>query len=318
MEPSISVIMSVYNETQSEIRQSIYSVLNQTYKNFECIIIVDNPQRTDIINYLTDLAKNDARLIIQTNANNIGLAMSMNKAAQISRGKYLARMDSDDICIETRLQKQYECMESNGWDLTCTNYEFIDEDDKKLDMVANHVSDENLRKHLPFGSFIHHPTVMIKKEIFEEVGGYRNFPCSQDYDLWLRLFEKKIKMHYIDEILLQYRIRSSGISQSNKVRQLNTIWYIQRLYYERKSKGYDSYSLESYNDYLKRENVFNEKYCKKAQSDKLIKDKIDLYRSKKNKTFFRLFLMIYLFFFSSFYHKYYIHLFINKIGIHLS
>lgn len=98
MTPKISVLMSVYNETLLEVEQSIISVLNQTHTDFECIIVIDKPDRIDAIAYIKQLSEKDSRIILLVNEQNIGLEMSMNRAATIAKGVYLVRMDADDIC----------------------------------------------------------------------------------------------------------------------------------------------------------------------------------------------------------------------------
>lgn len=120
-------------------------------------------------------------------------------------------------------------------------------------------------------------------------------------------------MHFIDEVLLRYRIRSVSITQSNKVKQLLTVCYIQALHKERKKKGHDSFSEENYKKYLMKNRAFDAAYCERVKQDKLIKDNIDLYKGKPNKSLFRLLLMFRLALFSPFYHKYYIHLVGNKL-----
>ena len=95
-------------------------------------------------------------------------------------------------------------------------------------------SSNEIIKLLPYQNTIHHPTVMIKKNIIESVKGYRNFPCAQDYDLWLRLFEKNISMGILNKLLIKYRIRKNSISQSKKLKQINTVWYIRKCFWEQK------------------------------------------------------------------------------------
>ena len=311
--PEISVLMSVYNETLQELDLSLTSVLEQTFSDFECIVVVDKPDRIDAIDYIKDKMQDDCRIVLLINDNNIGLAMSMNKAASVAKGKYLARMDADDISILTRFERQYECMERNGYDLTCTSYYYIDESNDKLDYPVLNVTDEMLKFWLPYVNFISHPTVMMKKTVFDNVGGYRNFPCAQDYDLWLRLFDANISMHIISEQLLEYRIRPDSISQKTNVKQMLTTWYVQSLCIERKRDKKDTFSEGNYKNYLTKNHAFDTKYLKKAKKNKLVKDKIDSYRGKKK--IIRVLLVIRLCCFSSFYRKYYIHSLSNKLGM---
>lgn len=313
MLPTISVVMSIYNESLSEIEQAIDSILIQDYDDYECIIVIDNPNRYDAIACIEK--KKDSRFIIVTNEKNIGLAMSMNRAVAVSKGKYLLRMDADDICLPSRFRKQIDCIERNDFDLVCSNFRYIDEKGIIQNIKTNVIDDVTLKNSLPYGNFIHHPTVVMKKSVFNSVGGYRDFPCAQDYDLWLRLYEKNISIHFMRDVLLYYRIRSTSVSQSNKVKQLLTIWYIQDLYKQRKRNGVDFFSIENYEQYLFQNYAYDKLYCNKAQNDKVIKDRIDYLRCKKYFFLERIILIIKLIIFSRFYRKYYFHLVRNKIGM---
>lgn len=306
----VSVIMSCYNEKEREIYLAIDSIIKQTYKNWELILICDNPKRVDLYTTLKKIYRNEKRIKIELNSKNIGLALSMNKAAKMASGKYLMRMDSDDICLETRMVDQLNYMITKELDLCCTNFIYIDEEDKQISIEYKMYNNYNLKKLLPFENTIHHPTVMLKKECFDRVDGYRNFPCSQDYDLWLRLYDIEVRMGILKKVLLKYRIRRDSISQANRMKQINTIWYIQKCFWKRK-KGIDIYSTENYNKYLKKNKVFDKKVEESFNKYKEIKFMIDLYRKKKKMD--RCFLIIFLICKSEFYRKYYFKMLENKM-----
>lgn len=307
---SISVLMSIFNETIDDINKAINSILNQTYSDFEFIIIVDNPKRSDLKEKLCLL---DSRIKVLVNEYNIGLAQSMNRAASIAKGKYLARMDADDISLCSRFDKQYRMLIENDYSLVCTGYVMIDEFDNPIGVESEDISDSDLVRLLPFDNTIHHPTVMMKKTLFDKVGGYRNFPCSQDYDLWLRMILVDNNFHYIPDRLFQYRIREGSISQKNKVKQITTWWYIQSLYKQRKKGGTDSYSETNYLKYLKKNNVFDEKYCKDEINARKIKSQVDMLKKEKNFKVKRFALICKILCISSFYRKYYFRVFKYKI-----
>ena len=237
----------------------------------------------------------------------------MNKAIEIAVGEYIARMDSDDICILNRFEEQINFMKKNNLDLCCSEFLFIDEEDKTFFKEYTKYSSNEIIKLLPYQNTIHHPTVMIKKNIIESVKGYRNFPCAQDYDLWLRLFEKNISMGILNKPLIKYRIRKNSISQSKKLKQINTVWYIRKCFWERKKNGKDSFTIENYNEYLRKQKVFDSNYNKKFKKDQNFKNKIDLYK-KNNKSIYYI-LIMFLFIRSSFYKKYYINIIKNKFYI---
>lgn len=271
----ISVLMSVYNEEEKDILASVNSIMNQSYQNFEIIIVNDNPNEIKYKNILNKIQKMSDKIKIVNNDKNIGLAKSMNKAFSLSKGEIIARMDSDDISYPKRFEKELEVI-NNGFDLVCTRYEYIDENDDLLNKESDYYSSNAIQKILPHANIIHHPTVMFKRKIFETVNGYRNFPCSQDYDLWLRMLENNSKIYMIDEVLLKYRVRCNSITKSNTMKQILTLSYIRNLYNQRKQRSVDNYSIDNYNNYLEKCGLGNRlveanyyKY-KKIEEDSLI------------------------------------------------
>lgn len=251
----ISVLMSVYNETESEVVASIESLLNQTYQNFEIIIVNDNPQSHTNRDLLEKINSMDSRIRVIENPVNMGLALSMNEAAKYAVGVYLARMDADDICYPDRFRQQMEMIQTGKYDLVCTGFVHINEESKPLpekDGKDFYYAPEMISETLPYKSIIHHPTVIMTREIFDKVGGYRNFPCSQDYDLWLRMLHAQARFYIIPEPLLQYRVRNGSISVSKRLRQKLTIEYIRDLYIERIKTGSDTFTRENYQRYLNR------------------------------------------------------------------
>ena len=246
--PDISVLMSVYNEDYEQIMLAVNSILAQSYKDFELIIVHDSPENKDMYTFLQKLALNDSRIILYQNPKNIGLAMSMNMAATIASGKWFARMDADDIAMPERFKIQIECLKNNVYDLVFTNFYEIDERGKLIsdNMISYHYKDEEIIRKLCVENIIHHPTVMMTREIFERVGGYRNFPCSQDYDMWLRMVNHGCKFHMINKPLLNYRLRSSGVSANKRLQQKLTLDYARDLMIERLESGEDTYTYDNY------------------------------------------------------------------------
>ena len=215
----ISVLMSVYNETLDEIRQSLDSILSQTYTDFEVIVVLDQPQYMEGLALLRKYAEKDSRIRILENEKNIGLALSMNYAAENARGEYLLRMDADDICMPERFQLQYDAIQKGNYDLVCGNYDFIDEMGNLLLQKPAIYTDRQLEALLPHRNTIHHPTVIMRAAKFHEVGGYRNYPCAQDYDLWLRMKCAGYRMHMMSEKMIQYRVRQASTTVQKRYKQ---------------------------------------------------------------------------------------------------
>jgi len=254
----VSVLMSIYNESIDQIKESVESMISQTFQDYECIIILDNPDRDDIDALINGYK--DPRFRLYKNDSNIGLAMSMNKAASLSKAGILARMDADDIAEEEKLEICYNVITTNKADVVFSNYHFIDgnsviiDDRYKIEYKEGYVASKEIALS---PNQIHHPTVMMRRSIFEAVGGYRNFPCAQDSDLWLRMQEHGAVFYSIMKPLLRYRVNPQGTTQKKLFKQQLTTHYIYSLSIERMQTGKDSYSIENYNDYLKRGGLYS-------------------------------------------------------------
>lgn len=270
--PEISILMSIFNETKEEIFSSINSLIAQSYKDFEIILVNNNPLNDDYSSLMEDLAKKDYRIKTIVNEQNIGLAMSMNKAANLASGKYLFRMDSDDVCGPDRLNTELDILNKNDADLVFTNYSKIDSNGIDIEFgkpaLPPDIKDNNLLESIIFKSIIHHPTVAMKRTSFFEVGGYRDFPCAQDLDLWLRMLEAGQTFLYFNEATIKYRVRDAGVSKMNSAKQYLTIMYIKEMQLERiKRSGIDSFSKDNYSKYIaSHTNGSKVKHFKKAYS----------------------------------------------------
>ncbi len=249
----VSVLSSVYNESLEEIRESLDSILSQSYRDFELIIVLDRPEYAEALALLQEYAEKDARVKVLVNEKNIGLALSMNYAAENAKGEYYLRMDADDVCYPNRFQMQYDAINGSEYDLVCGNYDFIDEDGNLLPQKPGLYTDAQMRALLPYRNIIHHPTVIMKAEAFWKAGAYRNYPCAQDYDLWLRMLCNGCKMHMMTEKLIKYRVRQASTTVQKRYKQSCTGEYIRKLY--QKGDKMRSYSYAGYLAYLERRGV---------------------------------------------------------------
>lgn len=303
---NMSVIMSCYNERKPDIIKSINSILEQTYKLFEFIIIVDNPKNNEIIETIKKFK--DKRIKVIINEKNIGLAESLNKGISIAKGKYIARMDADDISLPNRLKMQFDYLESHpNIDVVGSNRITIDENDEIIaDNLKLPISDKKIKKQLPYASVIIHPSVMFRKNKILSIGKYRAFPAAQDYDLWLRCLTSNYNFYNIEVPLIKYRIRKNSISKSNTLKQFLISLYIIQLFKERNKKHADSFSVENLNKYLNDNDAYDineikkfdeslelyneaKKYIKKF---KLIKGSKKICKAIKTSRFFKKFLYL--------------------------
>ncbi len=219
--PLVSVIMATYNEPEKYLRESIESILNQTFKDFEFIIVLDNPNNEKAEKIIKDYQKKDKRIIFIKNKKNLGLAGSLNKCIEIAKGKYIARMDADDIAFKERIEKQFKYMENNkDVDLLFSWVYFIDENGKIIkEFKPSKEKVKNLRKYFFKEHLLVHPTLMARCEVLRK-NKYDENQGSEDFELWMRLIVKDYKFDVIEEFLLKYRIPRGNYRKRIK-KQLN-------------------------------------------------------------------------------------------------
>lgn len=216
--PLVSTIMSVYNGDQW-LRQAIDSIINQTYKNWE-FIIIDDASNATTQNILGQYA-NDKRFKIIRQSTQQGLTKNLNTAIDLCAGDLIARMDADDISLPTRFEKQVFYLLSKPSVSAVASYiDMIDETGKPIGIWSDDrkaTSWQNLKAILPWKNCIAHPTIMIRKTILWEYRYNEEQKHSQDWDLWLRLAADGKIIEKIPEPLLFYRVHADSVtSKSNK------------------------------------------------------------------------------------------------------
>lgn len=215
-EPRISVIMSVYN-SQDYLEIAIDSILSQTYTDFEFIIVNDGSTDNSSL-ILENFARIDSRIRI-INKENEGLTKALNIAIQTSRGEFIARFDSDDISISSRLEKQVDFLEKHPkYDMIASSAYFIDKYGNIYNRTIPVISSKLLNKQLRYINPIIHPSVMLRRSVLERVGLYNENikQYCEDYNLWLRISEfGKIKVLF--EPLIMFRMHSFNMSNLNNL-----------------------------------------------------------------------------------------------------
>jgi glycosyltransferase involved in cell wall biosynthesis len=231
----ISVIMSTYKEDERLLRESIESILNQTYKNFEYIIILDYPDNDVHKRVIEEYALKDDRIHFYVNEKNMGLTDSLNRGLSLCHGEYIARMDADDISLPDRLERQMKHLEKNHYDLIGGITEMINENGTLLYSIKSVPTDpKKINKALRYSQCIAHPTWLGRKEVFEKNAGYRHMPLCEDYDFTLRAVLNGFVISNLNEPVLKYRMTSNSISRSNLFEQYLYMSYITNEY---KNKG---------------------------------------------------------------------------------
>lgn len=214
--PLVSVIMAVYNTDVKMLRDAVNSILNQTYQNFELILIDDNSTNQDTREYLRELC-DEKNITVIRNSTNRGLAYSLNVGIRNCNGIYIARMDSDDISNKNRLANQVKYMESN-LDITVLGTRSKIFGDSKGKRLVFPDSSEFIVTNFLFSVGITHPSVMIRKKFLEEnkLEYNENFRKSQDYELWVRMSKKGAIFYELPEYLLLYRTSCNQASAPGK------------------------------------------------------------------------------------------------------
>lgn len=253
----ISIIMSTYKEEETLLRESIESILNQTFKDFEFIIILDYPDNNLHKKIIEEYSKIDNRIRFFVNEKNLGLTGSLNRGLSLAKGEYIARMDADDISLPYRLERQLEYIKKNQYDLIGGITQMIDEDGNSIYSIQKVPTDFNkIKKALRYGQCIAHPTWLGRKEVFDYLNGYRNIPLCEDFDFTLRVVLNGFKISNLNETVLKYRMTKNSISRNNLYDQYLYMKYITNEY----SNG-NIASVENAKEYVK--NHLNKKNAEK-------------------------------------------------------
>lgn len=221
--PSITVLMAAYN-SEKYIPIAIESILNQTYKNFE-LIIIDDCSKDNTCTIIKKYAKKDKRIIAYRNQKNIKSCQTLINGMKLAKGKYIAIMDNDDWSYPYRLEKQYNYLESHpkvgviGGTLVIMN-----ENGNVFAQREYNLTNEAIRKMLFKHSPFAHPLIMLRKSVLQEVGYYDpDFAPADDYELYFRI-GKVSEFANLPDKLLKYRVLSNSITnKSTKIMELKTI-----------------------------------------------------------------------------------------------
>lgn len=211
MNKLVSVIMGVYNSNEEYLISAIDSILAQTYKNLELIICNDCSTNESINQILLSYEKKDCRVKIIQNKTNSGLAYTLNHCLENVKGEYIGRMDDDDISHTDRIEKEVKFLNDNpDYGLVGCNVNIFSNDG----VWGHSHNSENVRKEdLLYGAPFLHPTILVRREAYERVNGYRVEKITkrtEDYDLFMRMYANGIIGYNLQEILFDYRMDLNG------------------------------------------------------------------------------------------------------------
>lgn len=217
--PLVSVIIPCYN-TEKYVEQAVRSIMSQTYKNLE-IIITDDCSTDGTFSILQKLAAEDSRIKLYKNETNLKIVKTLNNMILQANGKYIARMDADDISLPKRIEKQVLFLEQNSDFSFCgTNAYKIDENEKIVGKSFLPETFEDNKFFLKFYSTFYHPTMMIHSGVYKKNLYDQNFLYAEDYELWTRLiFKENLKGANLQDKLFLYRIFNNQSSEKHRKEQ---------------------------------------------------------------------------------------------------
>ena len=223
MKIEISVIIPFYDNFEL-LKRAVNSVLNQSFKKFEIIIIYDNPQNKENLYSLKNFIYKKKIIKIIVNNNNLGAGLSRNKGIKVARGKFIAFLDSDDFWKKNKLLIQYNFMKKNDLKATHTSYDLVD---LHNNFIKNRKAIDLNYSHLISSCDIGLSTVMIEHKLLKKYL-FPNLKTKEDYVLWLKITKKRIIFHAIKKSLSSWTKRSNSLSSSTYQKLLDafSVYYV--------------------------------------------------------------------------------------------
>jgi glycosyltransferase involved in cell wall biosynthesis len=228
-DPLVSVILPCYNG-EKYLGIAIQSLLGQTYRNLEILVI--NDASTDNSVAIAE-GFGDNRIKLLHNEKNLRIVSTMNKGIRHANGAFIARMDADDICLPTRIEKQVRFLQDNpGVSMIDTVMEYIDDEGNSVHRFnSDKVTEEEIRHTLPYTNCLGHSSVMLRREVYLKYP-YREI-VFEDYDLWLRLLNDGHRICKIAEPLLLYRLHQGSIMAKASAKRRLSLGRTKLFYYRR-------------------------------------------------------------------------------------
>lgn len=206
----ISIIIPYYKKKHF-VKQSVNSVLNQTYKNIEVILIYDDISYEDL-NYIKSIKNLDSRIKLIINKKNYGAGVSRNIGIKSSRGKYIAFIDADDYWYPSKLEKQIEYLKRKKSSICHTSYKIINSKNKLIGYRK--AKNYNVFTEIITSCDIGLSTVMLKRNILNNKCQFANLKTKEDFVLWLKILKNNYKIVALDEILTTWRKLNNSLSSS--------------------------------------------------------------------------------------------------------
>jgi glycosyltransferase involved in cell wall biosynthesis len=215
--PKVSVIVPAFNEPVEILEESLTSLMNQTFGDFECLV-VDESTQPDLAQACERICARDARFRYLHPPHRLGLAASLNLGISLAQGGLIARFDSDDICLSNRLDVQVRFLEENS-DISIVGswMHIIGESNNVIGVRKYAASHTQIEKNFIYSNGMGHPSVMLRSTIIKDIKGpySEEFKFSEDLELWLNLLARGHRFANIPDCLIQYRQNSTYRTRSN-------------------------------------------------------------------------------------------------------
>jgi teichuronic acid biosynthesis glycosyltransferase TuaG len=231
----VSIITPSFNSSQFIIR-AIESVLSQTYKEWE-LIIVDDGSEDNSVESIENFIKNKEQIYLIKLNKNIGAANARNEALKVAKGRYIAFLDSDDIWYPNKLELQIKFMRLNNYPVSFTSYEIIDQHSQLMHKEVHCEKKVSLRSYVK-NTIIGFSSSMIDRKLVQHDFKFSNLKVAEDLLFWIEIFENGYKAYGLDLILLKYRVHSKSLSANKykSAKQILKIYlykfgYIRAIYY---------------------------------------------------------------------------------------
>ena len=235
--PEISVIIPVYN-AEEFLDETINSVLNQTFKNFE-FIIVNDTSKDDSSEIIKKYTKKDKRIIVLNNPKNLGCVNTRNRGLRLAKGRYIAVLDADDVCLPNRFETQFNYLENHPEIFMVGGSAIIiDEKGNKLGVFSKYDNFRKIAERLEKTNCMLHPSIMHRNT--QEFFYREKFSISDDYDFILNVLSAGKKITNLSELLIKYRVNQNSATFIKK----NPDYFFHKakeFYIQRMKTGKDDY-----------------------------------------------------------------------------
>ncbi len=282
--PLISVLIPVYN-VEAFVKEAILSICNQTYKNIE-IIVVDDCSTDLTYSVVAELVEIDSRIKLFKNEKNSKIVKTLNFALEQAKGDFIARMDGDDISAPERLEKQLDFLIKNPqYYLVGSHVNTIDVNNSIIGKQEMPIKDKIINKTIKYASPVLH-IWLAKREVYNQLNGYREIPGAEDYDFLLRMHSLGLLFTNLNSFEYSVRIRDGNTTSTIGFNQRLMSNYVVELYEMRVTTGQDNFTSLNVQEYLNKYSGYKENFDK---SNILLQK---AFMAKGHKKFFKMFIFL--------------------------